>query len=215
MSGKILLAYSGGIDSTVALWSLRDAGADVECVTVDYGQAARQELINAGELCRRYGVRQHLHTVPNLQRQLAVGVEPFVGRRLVVLSIAAAVAQSLNAEALVFAERLHMAPSRWIHSFANTLSVGSEGRLAFVAPFRFDHRHEIVKHGQRLRAPLKRTFSCFREGVLHCGHCRGCIERQRGFRAAGVPDPTEYECGAGMDVLPFTGPLGPEVDFAA
>lgn len=66
-----------------------------------------------------------------------------------------------------------------------------EGTLAIVRPFQTLHKVDVLERGREL--PLGLTFSCIRPiGDLHCGRCNKCAERQRGFEAAGMPDPTEY-----------------------
>ena len=50
---------------------------------------------------------------------------------------------------------------------------------------------DVLRRG--LRFPLEHTFSCVRPvGLRPCGACIKCGERRAGFRAAGVPDPTDY-----------------------
>lgn len=67
------------------------------------------------------------------------------------------------------------------------------GSLRIVRPFADMGltKAEVIRRGHGL--PLEHTFSCFqpRDG-LHCGRCAKCGERQRGFRDAGVKDPTHY-----------------------
>lgn len=42
-------------------------------------------------------------------------------------------------------------------------------------------------------SPWGMTFSCIRPvGRRHCGRCQKCAERQAGFQAAGLKDPTRY-----------------------
>jgi len=55
------------------------------------------------------------------------------------------------------------------------------------------HKAEVLRRG--IGMPLEWTFSCIRpiQG-LHCGQCNKCAERQAGFRAAGMIDPTRYAC---------------------
>jgi len=57
---KILVLFSGGIDSTTALhWAL-SRGGSVEALTFDYGQRHRLEVRMARQICRRLGVPQHI-----------------------------------------------------------------------------------------------------------------------------------------------------------
>ena len=49
----------------------------------------------------------------------------------------------------------------------------------------------LLRRGAGL--PLEHTFSCLAPiDGRHCGRCNKCAERQAGFRAAGMRDPTQY-----------------------
>jgi 7-cyano-7-deazaguanine synthase len=53
------------------------------------------------------------------------------------------------------------------------------------------HKTDVLRRGAGL--PLGETFSCIRPaGGRHCGRCNKCAERQAGFAAAGMTDPTGY-----------------------
>lgn len=53
------------------------------------------------------------------------------------------------------------------------------------------HKTDVLRRGAGL--PLEHTFSCLRPvGGRHCGRCNKCAERQHGFAAAGMSDPTDY-----------------------
>jgi 7-cyano-7-deazaguanine synthase len=69
---------------------------------------------------------------------------------------------------------------------------GVEGRLApkVVAPLLRRSKREIVELGERLHVPWALTWSCYAGGRRPCGRCDSCRLRARGFRAAGVRDPT-------------------------
>jgi len=51
---------------------------------------------------------------------------------------------------------------------------------------------EIIKKGLGVKAPLHLTYSCYLGEEKHCGICASCLHRRRGFKDAGVEDPTEY-----------------------
>jgi 7-cyano-7-deazaguanine synthase len=67
------------------------------------------------------------------------------------------------------------------------------GRLEIVRPYAQLPKFEVVRRGARLGLPLHQTFSCLDPVAgLHCDSCNKCAERRASFRAAGVPDRTEY-----------------------
>jgi 7-cyano-7-deazaguanine synthase len=53
---------------------------------------------------------------------------------------------------------------------------------------------EIIERGVALGVDYALTTSCYdpTPAGLACGHCDSCLLRARGFRDAGVPDPTPY-----------------------
>lgn len=54
---------------------------------------------------------------------------------------------------------------------------------------------EIIKLGQRLRAPLELTWSCMATSHSPCGRCAGCRSRAMGFLQAGMADPATARPG--------------------
>ncbi len=69
-------------------------------------------------------------------------------------------------------------------------------------------KSEIIRAGHALGVDFGLTTSCYDPSVgadgvpIACGGCDSCLIRARGFREAGVPDPTRYAAadrGAGSD----------------
>jgi 7-cyano-7-deazaguanine synthase len=104
--------------------------------------------------------------------------------------------------ALRGAERIAMAPlsdnpfpdgtNDFFQAFAAAATVGLAHPLHIDVPFRDLTKRQVVLRGKDL--PLELTFSCIQpDGFVHCGRCTKCAERQHGFAAAGISDPTEYQ----------------------
>ncbi len=74
---------------------------------------------------------------------------------------------------------------------AGSLSQGMAHPIAIERPLGGMKKEGVVRAGAHL--PLGLTFSCIspKDG-LHCGACNKCAERQHGFDAAGLSDPTQY-----------------------
>ena len=123
-------------------------------------------------------------------------------RNLVLLSLASAYAEVISADSIFvgfnaeeaksypdnskeFVERYNVVLEKAVASF----STPPEVRAPLVDLL----KPEIIKKGIEVGAPLKFTYSCYLGGEKHCGLCESCQHRRRGFRDAGVEDPTEYE----------------------
>ena len=76
-------------------------------------------------------------------------------------------------------------------AFQDAVNRGVAGDVRVLWPYLHLQKSEVLQRGRGL--PLQHTFSCIRPvNGRHCGKCNKCAERQRGFRDAGMPDPTEY-----------------------
>jgi poly(A) polymerase len=71
------------------------------------------------------------------------------------------------------------------------LNLALRGGPRLIRPFATLHKAEVLARGRHL--PLHLTFSCIDPiDGRHCGRCNKCAERKRGFRDAGLIDPTSY-----------------------
>jgi 7-cyano-7-deazaguanine synthase len=83
-------------------------------------------------------------------------------------------------------------------NLASKASVEGGVRLAVRAPLIAKTKAEIIRWGAALGVDYSRTWSCYDPvraaagAAVACGRCDSCILRRKGFREAGVPDPTSY-----------------------
>jgi len=74
-----------------------------------------------------------------------------------------------------------------------------EAGITIHAPLIGMTKSAIVERGHQLGVDFARTVSCYDpvseaggKDVFHCGRCDACSLRKKGFKEAGLPDPTPY-----------------------
>jgi 7-cyano-7-deazaguanine synthase len=72
------------------------------------------------------------------------------------------------------------------------LGTKPETDISVETPLIYLSKHEIVKKGVELGAPLHLTWSCYRDSDLACGVCDSCALRLRAFQEAGLDDSIPY-----------------------
>ena len=65
-------------------------------------------------------------------------------------------------------------------------------RLRIEMPVGNLMKHEIVKLGLQIGAPLHLTWSCYEGGEAHCGKCGPCYMRRKAFEINGLKDLVSY-----------------------
>jgi 7-cyano-7-deazaguanine synthase len=82
-------------------------------------------------------------------------------------------------------------------AFNEVIRTGTkEGAIEIATPLIALRKHEIVRLGLELGAPLDLTWSCYSREDRACGGCDSCVLRLRAFREAGAIDPIPYEAEA-------------------
>ena len=222
MSARAVVLLSGGLDSATVLAIARAEGFDCHALSVRYGQRHDAELDAAVRIAAALGAREHRVIGVDLgaiggsaltDPAIPVPTAPTEGipvtyvpaRNTVLLSLALGLAEVVGARALfigVNAVDYSGYPDcrpAFIDAFERLASLatkaGVEGApLAVRAPLIRSSKAEIIRRGLALGVDYALTVSCYRadgDGRA-CGECDACRIRARGFRDAGVPDPTRY-----------------------
>jgi 7-cyano-7-deazaguanine synthase len=214
-----IAVVSGGMDSTVLAYQATGLFAQVDLLSVDYGQRHRKELGYAAMTARRLGCRHDVVTLPlstmltgsaltdasvdvphghYAADTMALTVVP--NRNAVLISVAYAVAVARGADAVlvgVHAGDHHVYPDcrpAFVTALDEALRIGNEGvgNVRLEAPFVNHSKTDIARLGARLGVEWSETWSCYEGGEVHCGRCGTCVERHEAFRDAGVTDRTTY-----------------------
>ncbi len=216
---KTVITYSGGLDSTVVLYHLRDAGHEVAALSVDYGQRHGCELQRAGDICRSLGVTHRIADLSAVRDLLAGSsltspqIEVAEGhyteasmkstvvpnRNMILLALSTGYALSIGAGQVAYAAHSgdHAIYPDCRTEFADAMAVAiglcDWEKVELIRPFVDWTKADIAHRGAELDVPLALTWSCYKGGARHCGRCGTCIERREAFYLAGLEDPTPYE----------------------
>lgn len=219
MKNKIVVLFSGGMDSATLLYYFLDSGNDVYALGVNYGQRHIKELLAASEITKRIGIAYEiadLRSITNLintssltnenipvpeghyeENSMKITVVP--NRNMILLSIAAGWAIALKAEAIAYAAHSGdhaIYPDcrpEFIKAISTAIRLADDREVKLVTPFQNFSKADICKLGAKLKVPFNLTWSCYKGQEKHCGKCGTCIERKEAFQLANIEDPTIYD----------------------
>ena len=220
MEKKALCIMSGGMDSTLAAYMMREEGYAIIPLHFNYGQrTSAKELEAFRSICTDLGLERpyeidldfftvigasaltdHSIEVPTggLEEGVPVTYVPF--RNGIFLSIATAIAEKEGCEAIaigVVEEDSSGYPDcteSFIGAFEKAANLGTKEttKLTIKMPLVRLKKSQIVAEAIRHHVPLHLTWSCYRDEEEACGVCDSCRLRLRGFEQAGVKDPIRY-----------------------
>ena len=219
---RALVVASGGMDSTVAAQMCKSNGLDVTLINFQYGcRAETNELKAIRKIAEVMEVPLVEFPIPIYDKKdsplfdqdatIAGGEEGaefahewVPARNLVMLSVATAYAEANGFDYIVLGNNLEEAGAypdnepEFINRFNQVLpfAVGDGKRVEVLMPVGNLMKHEIVATGLRLGAPLEHTWSCYRNGDLHCGTCGPCMMRRTAFNINNAQEVIKYESEA-------------------
>jgi len=216
---KTVLIYSGGLDSTVALYYLKEQGHKLKALSVDYGQRHKKEIELAKYHCAKLGIEHQIADLTGIthllggssqtsssvdvpeghyaEESMKLTVVP--NRNMIMLSVAIGWAVSQKADFVAYAAHAgdHAIYPDCRPEFAEALDhvakLADWHQVSLLRPFVQWSKADIAAEAKRLGVEIEKTWSCYKGLELHCGKCGTCTERIEAFQLAGVNDPTVYE----------------------
>ena len=217
---KAVCIMSGGMDSTLAAYMMKNQGYEIVAVHFNYDQRTEAKELECFEsICKNLNVTEQYILDLDFFKQLGAsaltdksievptgGVEegvpvtyvPF--RNGIFLSMAAAIAEKEGAEVIaigVVEEDSSGYPDcreEYIAAMQKAINLGTkdETDIEIKMPLVHLKKSEIVKEALALDVPLELTWSCYKNEEKACGVCDSCRLRLNGFKIAGVKDPIAY-----------------------
>jgi len=218
---KALCVMSGGMDSTLSAYMMKNDGYEIIAVHFNYDQRTQtKELECFHNICNDLSVKEKYVLDLDFFKQLGAsaltdksidvptgGVEegvpvtyvPF--RNGIFLSMAAAIAEKEGAEVIsigVVEEDSSGYPDcreSYIKSMQESINLGTKDETSIEIKMPLVHlqKSQIVQESLNLNVPLELTWSCYKNEDKACGICDSCRLRLNGFNIAGVKDPITYE----------------------
>jgi len=217
---KAVCVMSGGMDSTLAAYMMKNEGYEIIAVHFNYDQRTQtKELECFYNICDALHVENRYVLELDFFKQLGAsaltdksidvpttGLEdgvpityvPF--RNGIFLSMSAAVAEKEGASAIsigVVEEDSSGYPDcreSYIKSMQESINLGTkdETSIEIKMPLVALKKSQIVQKSIELEVPLHLTWSCYKDEEEACGVCDSCRLRLNGFKLAGVTDPINY-----------------------
>lgn len=201
------MLLSGGIDSATALY-LTKAEYSVRALTFEYAGIAQRELEASDEIAGAAGVEGHRHfRLPDLKEAGDIDKRRFPGmpstyipgRNGIFYACAASFAEEVGASVILGGHNADDsttfvdATPLFFRELEEALKTGSIAlasmKLRVELPLAGMSKAEVIRTADRAGVPLASTWSCHRDGPVHCWRCEGCAARTRAFKSAGVADP--------------------------
>ncbi len=209
----IIILYSGGMDSSVALYKYADRVR--LAVSFNYGSKHNErEISYAKQNCEQLGIEHRViemdlnkmgfvsvllqsgGAIPDghyEDESMKKTVVPF--RNGIMLSIAAGLAESTDCKYLLISNHAgdHAiypdCREEFIEAMNAAIRFGTYTNTEILAPFTNLTKRDIALIGREIGVPFEKTYSCYNGNEKHCGTCGTCTERKEALEGF---DPTEY-----------------------
>ena len=216
---KIVVVYSGGMDSYTVLHKALATGAEVYAISFNYGQKHSKELGVAEYVCQQLSITHKIVDI-SVMNELMAGSSLLTGspdipeghyegdnmkstvvpnRNMILLSMAIAYAVSLEADQVFYGAHSgdhHIYPDcrpAFVHAMNEVSLIANYQAVEIVAPFLNDSKGDILAAGLTMGLDYQDTWTCYNGREKPCGKCGACYERLEAFAENNSTDPLVYE----------------------
>lgn len=219
MADKVVVVYSGGMDSYTVLHKAMATGAQVHAISFNYGQKHSKELEVATKECLKYKIPHKIIDI-SVINELMAGSSLISGgtdipeghyesesmkstvvpnRNMILISMAIAYAVSLEASQVFYGAHAgdhHIYPDcrpEFVQAMNEVSLIANYQAVEIVAPFLNSSKGDILAAGLAMGLDYKNTWTCYNGREKSCGKCGACDERLAAFAENKTSDPLAYE----------------------
>ncbi|MCU7555149.1 7-cyano-7-deazaguanine synthase QueC [Alteromonas sp. ASW11-19] len=218
MSEKVVVIYSGGMDSFTVLHRALREGKAPYALTFDYGQRHKKEIDYAARVCESLNVPHKVVDISAINQliggsALTSDIEVPAGhyeepsmkqtvvpnRNMILLSMAVGYAVSLEAEKVYYGAHSGdhaIYPDcrpEFVQRMNDVCGIANYTPVEIVTPYLKDSKTAILTDGLNMGLDYSQTWTCYNGREKACGSCGACQERLEAFRDNQANDPLEYE----------------------
>jgi len=218
MTEKVVVIYSGGMDSFTVLNRALQDGKEVFSLSFDYGQRHVKELECANTVCNALGVNHKVIDISSINQLLAGSsltddidipegqyetdnmkstVVP--NRNMVLLSLAVAYAVSIGAEQVYYGAHSGdhaIYPDcrpEFLEKMNDVCKIANYQSVEIFSPYLNVNKTAILADGIAMGLDYSNTWTCYNGRDKACGQCSSCQERLEAFADNNQTDPIAYE----------------------
>lgn len=218
MPNKVVVIYSGGMDSFTVLHKAVQAGHDVYALSFNYGQRHVKELQCAAQVCQELGIKHKIVDISAINQLLAGSsltddIEIPEGhyaadnmkstvvpnRNMILLSLAVGYAVSLGAAQVYYGAHSgdhFIYPDcrpEFVQKMHDVCQIANYEPVDIVSPYLHQTKIEILADGLAMGLDYAKTWTCYNGREKACGKCGSCQERLEAFNLNRAIDPLLYE----------------------
>lgn len=211
MSKKALVLMSGGLDSATCLYWAKDKFDEVQAITFNYFERIQREKTATHKIAKLANVNLIEVKIPfikekskyfdfkrRLDSQASQSYIPL--RNLIFYSISGYFAQvnkirnSVGGHNASDGNIFKDATTPYFRRLNELIIQGllSPVDCKIILPLKRMSRPDIIRLAMALNVPIRLTWSCHREGKVHCGECYACKQRLNAFKFLRLTDPAPY-----------------------
>jgi 7-cyano-7-deazaguanine synthase len=215
---KVVVIFSGGMDSFTILNMAVKQGFDVYALSFDYGQRHKKELDYAAQACKSLKVKHKIIDISaineliggsSLTADIAVAEGHYAqesmkttvvpNRNMILLSMAVGYAVSLGANKVYYGAHSGdhaIYPDcrpEFVERMNDVCAIANYEAVEIVTPFLHESKIAILTTGLKMGLDYGQTWTCYNGRELACGKCGACQERLEAFVENGTTDPLAYE----------------------